>query len=100
MTEHTHITTPETLADDKQAEPTLRPHRLDEFIGQAKVREALSSMPQKRREAALLRLDAGLSYRDIGAALGSTEGSARVLVHMALKDLKQRLSELLDEENE
>jgi Holliday junction DNA helicase RuvB len=42
MTEHTHITTPETLAEDRQAEPTLRPRRLDEFIGQAKVREALS----------------------------------------------------------
>lgn len=42
MTEHTHITTPETLAEDRQAEPTLRPRRLNEFIGQAKVREALS----------------------------------------------------------
>jgi Holliday junction DNA helicase RuvB len=42
MTEHTHITTPESLDDDAQAEPSLRPTRLAEFIGQAKVREALS----------------------------------------------------------
>lgn len=42
MTEHTHITTPETIGDDVQSEPTLRPTRLDEFIGQPKVREALS----------------------------------------------------------
>ena len=42
MDERTHITTPESLTEDTQAEPTLRPTRLDEFIGQEKVREALS----------------------------------------------------------
>ncbi len=42
MTEHTHITTPETIAEDVPIEPTLRPSRLDEFIGQAKVRESLA----------------------------------------------------------
>ncbi len=42
MTEHTHITTPESLDDDLRVEPSLRPDRLAEFIGQAKVREALS----------------------------------------------------------
>jgi RNA polymerase sigma-70 factor (ECF subfamily) len=60
------------------------------------VREVLQQLPKKRREAALLRLDAGLSYREIGDALGSSEGSARVLVHMALKELRQRLSHLLE----
>ncbi|MDE3006905.1 MAG: AAA family ATPase, partial [Gemmatimonadota bacterium] len=42
MTEHTQITTPESLSEDVQADPTLRPNRLAEFIGQEKVREALS----------------------------------------------------------
>lgn len=42
MSERTEITTPESLEEDKGAEPTLRPHRLAEFIGQAKVRESLS----------------------------------------------------------
>ena len=42
MTDHTHITTPESLSEDTQAGPLLRPDRLDEFIGQAKVREALT----------------------------------------------------------
>ncbi len=54
MTEHTHITTPEPLEEDSQAEPTLRPRRLSEFIGQAKVREALSiaiEAAKQRREA-------------------------------------------------
>lgn len=42
MTEHIHVTTPESLSEDVSSEPTLRPSRLDDFIGQEKVREALS----------------------------------------------------------
>lgn len=51
----------------------------------------LGEMPKKRREAALLRLEGGLSYAEIAAAMDSTEGSARVLVHLALKALKAAL---------
>jgi Holliday junction DNA helicase RuvB len=53
MAEHLHITTPESLAEDVQAEPTLRPHRLTEFVGQAKVRDALQiaiDAARQRRE--------------------------------------------------
>jgi Holliday junction DNA helicase RuvB len=42
MTEHLHVTTPEPIDGDVEAEPSLRPQRLAEFIGQEKVREALS----------------------------------------------------------
>jgi Holliday junction DNA helicase RuvB len=42
MTDRTHITTPESLDDDLRVEPSLRPSRLSEFIGQAKVCDALS----------------------------------------------------------
>ena len=41
MSERTEITTPEALSEDQQAEPSLRPQRLAEFIGQDKVRDAL-----------------------------------------------------------
>jgi len=54
MSERTEITTPESLTEDQGAEPTLRPTRLAEFIGQAKVREALSiaiEAATQRREA-------------------------------------------------
>ena len=60
-----------------------------------RVREALHQMPKKRREAALLRLDGGMSYREIAVAIGSSEGSARVLVHKALKELKEQLADVL-----
>lgn len=61
-----------------------------------RVREALEAMPPKRRSAAMLRLDAGLSYAEIAQALGSTEGSTRVLVHLALKELKARLADVME----
>ena len=54
MTEHTQITTPASLEEDQQSEPSLRPQRLGQFIGQAKVRDALSiaiEAAKGRREA-------------------------------------------------
>jgi Holliday junction DNA helicase RuvB len=42
MSERTEVTTPEALSDDELVEPSLRPQRLVEFIGQAKVRESLA----------------------------------------------------------
>jgi len=62
----------------------------------SRVRAVLAGMPEKRREAALLRLDAGLSFAEIARTLDTTEGSARVLVHLALKELREHLSELLE----
>jgi len=54
MTERTQITTPARLDEDQPSEPSLRPQRLAEFIGQAKVREALAiaiEAAKGRREA-------------------------------------------------
>jgi len=53
MTERTEITTPEALGDEEPVENSLRPQRLAEFIGQDKVREALSiaiEAAKQRRE--------------------------------------------------
>ena len=41
MTGRHEITTPEALPDDSKPELSLRPQRLSEFIGQARVKEAL-----------------------------------------------------------
>ena len=41
MADRAEITTPEALGDEKGLEASLRPSRLDEFVGQAKVRENL-----------------------------------------------------------
>ena len=53
MNRHLQITTPDAIAGDVEAEPSLRPQRLAEFIGQKKVREALTiaiEAAKQRRE--------------------------------------------------
>lgn len=54
----------------------------------ALIRRVLESMPDKRRTAALLRLDGGLEYAEIAAAMGSTRSAAKALVHLATADLR------------
>ncbi len=50
MNRRTEVTTPEAIADDPGAEPGLRPRRLAEFIGQEKVREALTIAVEAARQ--------------------------------------------------
>ncbi len=47
------------------------------------VVSALASVPEGERAALLLRVDHGLSYDEIAAALGTSAGAARVRVHRA-----------------
>ena len=56
-----------------------------------RIRGALERLPRKRREAVLLRLDGKLTDVEIAQALGSSEASVRVLVHMGLKALREQL---------
>jgi len=65
---------------------------------QRRVAEVLDALPEKRRQAALLRLDGGLSHAEIAKAMGSTERSVRVMVHMALKDLRAKLADVFGAE--
>ncbi len=81
--------------EDKSAEPsrTATPEELAQSAStHRRIRDALGAMPQKRRTAALLRLDAGLEYDEIAEAMGTSAGSARSLVHLALKDLREMLT--------
>jgi RNA polymerase sigma-70 factor, ECF subfamily len=56
------------------------------------VSSVLAALPAKRQRVLLLRLDGGLSYEEIAQTVGTTEGSARVLVHLALRELEERLA--------
>ncbi len=50
---------------------------------------ALSTLSPMQREVFTLRVSEGLSYREIAAAVGSTEGAARVHYHNAMKALRE-----------
>ena len=74
-----------TVGNDPLVEVTLR-------SDVQRVREVLADLPEKQRLSVTLRIFEGLSFREIGESLDSTEGSARVNYHHGI----QRLRELLE----
>ncbi|MGH2427277.1 MAG: RNA polymerase sigma factor [Candidatus Limnocylindria bacterium] len=56
-----------------------------------RVRWALASLPDDRRQVVILRFVDGLSAREIGIVLDRSEGAVRVLLHRALRELSSCL---------
>lgn len=53
---------------------------------------AIGGLPEKQRTAVALRFAADLRYREIAAAMSSSEEAARRNVHEALRKLRERFS--------
>ena len=60
---------------------------------QSRVRMAIDSLSPMQREVFTLRVEQGLSYRDIAEVVGSTEGAARVHYHGAMRAVKEYLND-------
>ena len=58
-----------------------------------RVRRAVDALSQKQREVFKLRLEQGLSYKEIAELVGSTEGAARVHYHNAMRAVKEFLDD-------
>ena len=58
---------------------------------EARLLEALASLPDEQREALRLRYIEGLPSKDIAARLGKSDGSVRVMLTRALGKLQQIL---------
>ncbi len=52
------------------------------------LRAALAKLPKDKREIVLLRVWEDLSYAEIAAVTGKTEGNAKVIFSRAMKDLR------------
>lgn len=76
---------PEPVAE---ADPAAQLDRIEES---RRIRRALASLAEDRRQVILLRFVDGLTAREIGAVLGRSEGAIRVLQHRALRDLAEVL---------
>ena len=69
---------------------------LDSMIAseaQKKVWGAVGKLSPTQREVFLLRVNEGLSYKEIAEVAGTTEGAARVHYHNALRTVKENLNE-------
>lgn len=66
-------------------------HDLEDREAHAQLREALKQLPKDKREIVLLRVWEDLSYAEIAALTGKTEGNCKVIFSRAMKDLRTLL---------
>jgi RNA polymerase sigma-70 factor (ECF subfamily) len=80
-----------TLAEH-EASRGADPARLAEASSDAdRLEHALQGLPPKQRVVVALRVQQGLSYSEIAAALKCSEGAARVNYHLGVKRLREQL---------
>lgn len=87
---------PETAGD-----PPEPPDEILDVLGpkaMRRVRDEVSRLPRKQRDAVWLRWLDGEPYSDIAARLGTSEASARANVYQGMKRLRERLRDVWNEE--
>ena len=55
------------------------------------VRKALARLPEGRRDPLVLHHVLGMSFKEVGAVLGISEGAAKVRAHRALAELREAM---------
>lgn len=60
-----------------------------------KLRDALECLPERQREAVVLRFFEDLSVEDTAAAMNCAQGTVKATVHQAMRALKEKLSQLV-----
>jgi RNA polymerase sigma-70 factor (ECF subfamily) len=86
---------PVTQLDD--AAVLTAPHGTEEMVEEREevkaVLEGVSKLPDDRREALIMRFALGMDNREIARATDRSEGATKVLIHRAIKQLEQGLSD-------
>ncbi len=57
----------------------------------ARARRLLARLPEKQRLSVTLRIEEGLSFKEIGAIIGSSEGAARVNYFHGIRRLREMM---------
>jgi RNA polymerase sigma-70 factor (ECF subfamily) len=87
---------PEATLDEAEGLPDLieTEERAIAGVQQSRVWAAVRALPEQQRRVITLRLGAGLSAREIAAALGKRVGTVKALQHRALVTLSKTLQDL------
>src|SRR3954465_14964148 len=76
----------------RRAAPRPSPDVAAEMAEQRdRLRAVLADLPERQREAVVLRFFEEMSVEDTGRAMGGAEGTVKATVHQALRSLKTRL---------
>jgi RNA polymerase sigma-70 factor (ECF subfamily) len=78
-------------------EPPTHPHGTERVVeGREELRlvmEKLDGLADDRRDALIMRFALGMSNREIARALGRSDGATKVLIHRAIKQLEEEMSD-------
>ena len=84
-----------SLADGRRA-ARLSPDAAAELAEQRdRLRAVLDDLPERQREAVVLRFFEELSVEDTAAAMNCAPGTVKATVHQAIRSLRQRLKVLV-----
>lgn len=85
---------------DQVSEPVGYDRGADEVVEDADLASRalafVETLPDQQRDAVLLRTTEGLSYKEIAASLGTSEGSVRVSYHHGMNKLRGHMERFLD----
>ena len=81
----------------ENADPIAARHDTEAIAeGREELRQVmvhLDKLPEDRREALIMRFALGMDNREIARALGRTDGATKVLIHRAIKQLHEEMSD-------
>lgn len=80
----------EAIADDALPEVPVPPE-IEGLGDRETVQKALARLPEPRREPLVLHHMLGMSFKEVGAVLGISEGAAKVRAHRALAELREAM---------
>lgn len=81
------------IPEDTASHDPLAPERMAEAQTQGQLMAAVDKLPQKQRMVVELRVQQGLSFREVAEVLESTEDSAKANFHHAIKRLRTLLQD-------
>ena len=81
----------EPIEERTLVSPATAPETIDAGKRRKMLRAAMEALPPKQREVVSLRIDAELTFRQIGEAVGCSEASARVNFHHGMKRLREQI---------
>ena len=82
------------VAEVREGDAVTEFDALDDLVAseaQVRMRLVIGRLSPTQREVFLLRINEGLSYKEIAEVAGTTEGAARVHYHNALRQVKEGL---------
>jgi len=94
-----HVRRPFHEAIDEALPDADLPTPLERISGSERLRAyetALAKLPARQQELLVMRLEFGMSFADIAAETGSTQGAARIMVWRALQEMARSV---LDEQD-